>query len=177
MGFKERLALAVAFEEEVRDQLSRVPGIVAIAMNGTEHTHPDFVEQLRANDTEAAKFVRYAPDGVFLRSGSVVHYDAKVARSIERDAYETYMKYHECGCSVLVFVKHAGTIYCQYIENIRLEHGAATVERFDESQRFPVDEDGWILPRRSGRGLPGKMSGTPFRYIDFEAMKIWTPKR
>ena len=157
--------------------LSEMPGTLAVALNGTEHTHPSFVQELRTNDLPAAKFVRFAPDGVMVnKKGNVIHWDAKCAATIERDAYETYLKYGEAGCTVLLFVKHEGHIYWQRIENLRFLSSEEIVLGFPPGRRFPV-ENGWICPRKKPgyrEQVSRNMSGTPYQMIDFSSMKLWT---
>lgn len=172
-GFDKRLKQAVEFEEELRRILQCRPRVRAIAVNGTEHTHPSFVELLRTNTTDGARYVRYAPDGVYLcTNGDVIHYDAKASKAIEKDAYRTYMDYVRAGCKVMLFVKWGGMIYWQYVDKVVLTHGSDTVNQFPIGRRFPVDEDGWICPRHAEQKKPvsANMSGTPYREIDFSSM-------
>ena len=172
-GFDGRLAAGVQFETDLKAWLAARPKILSVVANGTEHTHPEFVAMLRKDRRPGAKFVRFAPDGAVLHSAEgVIHYDAKAAKSIEKDAYETYMNYVACGCRVLLFVKQAGHVYWADIQDVRLIHGNDTVGRFQENKRFPVDEDGWICPRMAKNPTSNsRMSGTPYREIDFTSMK------
>lgn len=169
-GFAQRLAAGQEFESDLVAKLTERGN--QCAMNGTEHTHPDFVGRLRSDDSEAAKFIRYAPDGVMItKSGEVIHYDAKDARAIEKDAYETYLKYRQSGCRVVVFVKNGGAIYYQDVDKIRFLDSHSYVATFPERMRLPV-VDGWITPRASRNQFKrSRMSGTPFKYIDFSSMK------
>ena len=169
-GFESRLAKGVEFETDLKAWLASRPSIRAVVANGTEHTHPDFVSLLRNDRSPAAKFVRFAPDGAVLHKSGVIHYDAKAAKAIEKDAYETYMNYVSCGCRVVLFVKNGETVYCRDIQHVRLIDGNETISKFPENRRFPVDEDGWICPRLSRNQLNGRMSGTPYKEIDFASM-------
>lgn len=86
--FQERLKNGILFEEKLINYLSSHSEIIDIAQNGTEHTHSKFVGLLRNNNSEPAKFVRYAPDGVYvMKDGDVIHFDAKASKTIEKDAY------------------------------------------------------------------------------------------
>jgi len=171
-GFETRLQKGVQFEADLKRWLETRPTVLAIAANGTEHTHPDFVALLRNDRSPASKFIRFAPDGALLhKTVGVVHYDAKAAKAIEKDAYETYMNYVSCGCRVVLFVKHEVSVYCQDIQKVCLIDGNETISKFPENRRFPVDQDGWICPRQSFRQLNGRMSGTPYKEIDFTSMK------
>ena len=70
--FNSRMSPAAVFENQVERFCCKM--FTSVARNGTEHTHPDFVELLRRNNSEASKFVRFAPDGVALSTtGSVFH--------------------------------------------------------------------------------------------------------
>lgn len=170
-GFNGRMAVAQRFEDELVDLLGGMAGIMAVARNGTEHTHPEFVALLRSNQTDGARFVRFAPDGVMLDRQHVIHFDAKAAKNIEKDAYRTYMDYVRSGCRVILFVKWNGRIYWQDVGKVRLIDGNITVR--NHRNPFPVDADGWIHPRRANHYRPGawNMSGTPYREIDLTSMR------
>ena len=174
-NFDIRVEPGVEFERELFKELNAHKDVTAIALNGTEHTHPDFVEIIRHNESDAAKFVRYAPDGVMeCKSKRVIHFDAKAAKSIEKDAYNVYMKYHRTGCTVIIFVKHpaTGMRYWQYVQNIQLLDSTIVVSQYPEHRRFPIDDDGWIAPRlKRGFKSTKKYSGTPFKYFDFDSFK------
>ena len=171
MAFDARIQRGEQFEEELMELLSGNPNVVSVCQNGTEHTHPAFVSLLRDNNSPAAKMVRYAPDGVvLLKTKEVVHFDAKCAKSIEKDAYESYLGLTTIGCTVLLFVKHEGVIYWQDITKLTLIPGSTTVAPFPEHRRLPVGDDGWIYPRRNRPRMSGDMSGTPYREIDFSSM-------
>lgn len=169
MGFNERIETGQAFEADVEDYCNK--NAVMVAKNGTEHTHPEFVENIRSNKAKTSKLIRYAPDGILLnKEGDVYHWEAKCSDKIEKDAYETYMKYTGMGHKVLLFCKHGNQVCCGLIENIRLIDGNDTVNEFPPERRHPV-EDKWIYPRR-GHGNAGIGSGTPYRVIDISSLKI-----
>ncbi len=170
-AFHKRLMPGVEAEKQAVDIINSISGVDAVALNGTEHTHPEFVDKLRRNNSDQSMFVRYAPDGVMLKCGKVVHFDVKAAKTIEKNAYNTYMRYKLAGCSVVLIVKHNNDWFIQRIDKLRLIDGRTSVAGFPNP--FPVDEDGWICPRNSGRQLSGAMSGTPYRYIDMESMMPW----
>ena len=171
-AFEKRLQRGIDFENRVKTWLGSFVSIRAVVANGTEHTHPDFVALLRRDRSSAAKFVRFAPDGAMIHATKgVIHYDCKAAKAIEKDAYETYMQYVACGCRVILFVEFDGQVYWQDIEKIRLIDGNETIATFPPDRRFPVDDDGWICPRQSMQNYNGRMSGTPYKEIDFESME------
>lgn len=174
--FNYRQRIGAQFESDVEAYCSHVSD--AVAKNGTEHTHPDFVALLRGNNDTTSKMIRFAPDGVLLRAGGVTHWEAKCSTinsdyiNLEKDAYETYIKYHYMGCSVFVFFKHPiGDVYGQYVEKIGFVPSEDVVGRFPPHMRYPIDEDDWITPRRSANGKRGSGSGTPYREVDVQSLK------
>ncbi|MHC9544620.1 MAG: hypothetical protein AB9903_34315 [Vulcanimicrobiota bacterium] len=169
--FQKRLTDGEAFEQELIESLKAMPDIVDVIENGTEHTHPVFIDRLRQNKSEQSKLLRFTPDGVFLQNDeSIIHYDAKASRSIERDAYETYQKYWNMGFRIVIFVRppYESTIYWQWLDQIRFLDSHTEVSK--HRRQFPVDEDGWIIPRSDDGWYYGShMSGTPFKYFDFHS--------
>lgn len=170
MGFSTRIVAARQFEQDLLAYLQADPFVVKAIINGTEHTHSDFVDLLRTNPSPAAKFIRFSPDGVMLLyNGEVVYYDAKTSRAIEKDAYNAYMQYADFGLTVLCFVqRRGGATYFQRIENIKLDTGEFTISRFSSEDQFPV-KDGWICLSKTAAGG----SGTPYREIDFSSMETF----
>jgi hypothetical protein len=162
MGFSERLNQAIAFENEIMEYLN-MKSVIA-AKNGTEHTHPEFVINIRNNTDSGSKFVRFAPDGILLKNNKTIHWEAKCAKSIEMDAYNTYMKYYEMGCVVVLFVKkkNNNAVYWCYIQDL---------------QFLPIPDDwvtneyGWLAPKAMN-GVKYNGSGTPYKLIDFNSMKV-----
>lgn len=169
MAFEQRLKQAKAFEMDVEAFCRHK--FVAVAKNGTEHTHPDFVDLLRRRSDSGSKLVRFAPDGVALQVGGLWHWEAKASQNIERDAYETYMAYHDMGAKLLVFVRspQTGQVYWQRIERIGFIPSELVVVRYRPERRHPIDEDDWICPRQ-GHGFAGTGSGTPYKEIDFDSL-------
>jgi hypothetical protein len=72
--FEARLSKAARFEEEVEAYWQRSSKVEAVARNGTEHTHPDFVSLLRQRTDSGSMLVRFAPDGVALVKTGVLHW-------------------------------------------------------------------------------------------------------
>lgn len=164
-AFNDRLASGKEWEEEVYHFLTENPRVISVAFNGTEHTHPEFVDMLRRNNEKSAALLRYQPDGVFLTdSGDVYHFEAKHATAIEKMAWMVYRGLASIGAHVMVFVKHpiTGDTYYSDVAKMLLIPGEITVARYPEGRRFPV-HDGWI--HRPGR--------TPYREIDFDSMKVF----
>lgn len=163
------MSVGEQFENDVESYCQRK--FLSVAKNGTEHTHPEFVDGLRSNDSITSKLIRFAPDGIVLnKDETVYHWEAKASDKIERDAYETYMKYIDIGHKVILFAKNNTAVYLRLIEHVILVDGNVTVECFNPEKRHPVD-DKWIYPRR-GHGYAGRGSGTPYRVIDLSSMNI-----
>lgn len=169
MGFAERLSVAKAFEDKLHGYLAG--RCISVAKNGTEHTHPDFVALLRAKNDLQSKLIRFAPDGVALvRTGGVVHWEAKSGKHIEKDAYETYLRYHDMGCRIVLFVRHpVGRVFWQWVERVGFIPSIDVVSQFPPDKRHPIDDEDWMWPRR-GHGYAGAGSGTPYREVDFSSM-------
>lgn len=166
MSFSNRLENAIKFENWTEDYCAK--RMKSVARNGTEHTHPEFVALLRTNNKPRSKFVRFAPDGVMLKeNGSVFHWEAKNSVNIEKDAYETYLKYEKVGCTVIVFVKdRKGNVYYQNAGKISFLDSHEHVSKFPNP--LPV-ENGWISPR-AGHGTSGKGSGTPYKVVNISSL-------
>ncbi len=176
MGFEFRLSAGVAFEQEVERYLNWHPDILAVARNGTEHTHPEFVTRLRSCSEPTAQFIRFAPDGVALsRSVSVFHWEAKCSHCMEKEAYETYMRHELAGCEILLFLRTGQGIFASWVSQLPFIPSQDVVERYSERRRFPIDE-GWICPRNASNQSDLLMgSGTPYREIDLsKCLRVMT---
>lgn len=170
-GFSSRIAKARQFESQLFDKLSELG--FRIAINGTEHTHPEFVEALKNSNDQTSLAIRFQPDGV-ARVGAIprsFYVEAKDARAIERTAYEQYMKLHKAGNILIVVFKPFKWAWC-FIEEMPLIDGRESVEAFPAKMRFPVDSDGWLCPKRTTHGT-GRGSNTPYRYIDSSKLRSW----
>lgn len=170
MGFKERLAKAQQFEQEVEQYCCILAQ--AVAKNGSEHTHPDFVNLIRNYNDPGAKLVRFEPDGIFLSNNKVWHWEAKRAKSIEKDAYNTYLAYENLGCSVLIFFKHpnGNKVFWNYISNIGFLDSVKVISKYTKYVQPPIDDFGWIYPRLSSYFV-NFGSGTPYKEINFDTLK------
>jgi len=175
-AFTYRLTTAEKFQTELFDALLSMG--FAVALNGTEHTHPDFVAKLRASTDQTSLAIRFQPDGVACIGGipRTVYIEAKHAVSIERTAYEQYVKLSAAG-NILAVVFGKLDWQWNFIECIGLIRGEETVNSYSVANRFPV-EDGWIVPRAAQHwrtvkiGNPGA-SGTPYREIAIGSLLAW----
>lgn len=170
MAFVDRIKTAGAFENSV-EAFCREK-FISVAKNGTEHTHPQFVVDLRRRNDRGSKLVRFAPDGVALQTCGVWHWEAKAGKHIEKDAYETYMAYRGMGARLLVFLRHPdGTVYYQEVQRIGFVPSINVVGKFPVDRRHPIDEDDWICPRM-GHGYAGSGSGTAYKEVDFSSLTL-----
>lgn len=176
-SFAARIATANQFQDELFAALETLGFQVAI--NGTEHTHPSFVERLRGSTDQTSLAIRFQPDGVACLGTlpRTLYVEAKNARNIERTAYEQYMKLHAAG-NVLTIVFGKLDWQWNFIERLTLVSGVVTVSKFPPAQRFPVEDD-WIVPRRAHhwntvRGTNPQASGTPYREILPSSLRPWS---
>lgn len=170
-AFQARLSKAVQFENDVEAFLRGRSGILSVAKNGTEHTHPGFVQLLRTRDDLGAILVRHEPDGVALTQAGVWEWEAKASINIEKLAYQTYMAHQAIGHRVLLFVRSGVDVYWQDVEKIEFVPSENVVGQYPAEKRHPIDADGWICPRL-GSGYAGAGSGTPYKVIDLKSMRV-----
>jgi hypothetical protein len=143
-----------------------------VALNGTEHTHADFVQTLRHSEDVTSFTVRFAPDGVINggRYKSSAYVEVKNASFIEKTAHENYMRLHKDGCVVIVVAKNRddGQSYWNHVDAIELQSYKS------RRHNWPIDVDGWVCPRehiewdKKQFGFGG--SGTAHKRICFRSM-------
>ncbi len=168
--FNGRLKIGEIFENEIEAYF--LDKKVISAKNGTEHTHPDFVNSLRNNKTDGAKMIRFEPDGIASIKNDVICWEAKCGKHLERDAYETYMKYNSIGKRIIMFLKIGEEVKWQYVDKISFIDSYEIVNKFPDNPH-PV-KDGWIYPRL-GNNIGGG-SGTPYREVDILSLEnniVW----
>jgi hypothetical protein len=171
-SFRERTEEARRFAEELFSAVGDMG--FAVAVNGTEHTHPDFVASLCRSKDPTSLAIRFQPDGV-ARIGKTprsFYIEAKSSETIERNAYDQYMRLHNNGCVVVVVFETSGGWGWCFIEDLSLEEAIVTVARYPPKRRFPI-EDGWLAPRQAGR-RPKNGSGTPYRYVLTDDLLPWS---
>jgi len=171
MSFQDRIKKATEFENELFKKIAELGFVVA--KNGTEHTHPEFIETLHKSTDQTSLAIRFQPDGV-AHIGKVprsFYVEAKASKSMEKTAYEQYKKLSDAGNIVTVVFGPFGWKWC-FVDEMPLENGHDTVSPFPEKMRYPVSDDGWLYPRRSARGA-AKGSGTPYRKIKPENLRGW----
>jgi len=157
--------------------------VAAVERYGGESIAPVVSARIRRSNDPGAQLLRHSPDGVLCRTDErVVLWDAKAAKAIERDAYESYLKYHAIGHRVVLFFKRLKSVplanqqlLWQDIQELQFIDSYARLSRYDPARRWPIDEDGWVAPRQNPDFRPTEdYSGTPFRYIDFSKLVIWS---
>jgi len=183
-GFEQRIAISEKFEDVVEEGL-KASGF-SVVPSGTEHTYPDFIEELRLSTDPNSLFLRFEPDFAI---HTAKEYDeppisccveAKAGKklTIEKTAYEQYMKRVSLGQLIaVVFECENNEILWNFVEDIVLIPGEKTVSVFLPERRFAVI-DGWICPRETpyGREVLRKnprMSGTPLRYVNSQSLLPW----
>lgn len=145
------------------------------AINGTEHTHPEFVKNLTSSTDQTSLSIRFQPDGICSIGNAprCFYLEAKNGRNIEQTAYEQYMIHHKNG-NVVVVVFGGLNNHWAFIEDITLIDGEETVSRY----RNPLPTmDGWIAPRLLPlpKYLKWKQknqiaSGTPYKEVDKQSL-------
>lgn len=169
-NFNDRDKDSKVFEQALFDKIRKMGFDVAI--NGTEHTCPVFVDGLRQSNDQTSLAIRFQPDCVanIGRVPRSFYVEAKAAKTIERLAYEQYLKLYEVGnIAVVVFEKLEWR--WGFVEELVLEEAEVTVGRYPKHRRFPI-VDGWIAPRVAGR-KPAKGSGTQYRMMSPEKLRLW----
>ena len=171
MSFQDRIKQASKFEKELFSTIEEMGFVVAV--NGTEHTHPEFVSGLKKSEDQTSLAIRFQPDGV-ASIGNIsrsFYVEAKASKTIERTAYEQYKKLFTVENIVVIVFEPFDWKWC-FVEEMPLEDGHDTVAPFPAERRFPVSDDGWLYPRKSRHGI-AKGSGTPYRKIKPEELRKW----
>lgn len=125
----------------------------------------------------AAKEMRFKPDIVVLFDKRLIYLEAKDSRYIEKDPYIEYCNLCKRGSLVyIVFRDKNGSLHFCRADRLELQQGWHDI--------WPIDEDGWIAPRKHPRyqeykfnypktGKPYPGAGTPFRAVDYSEMIDW----
>ncbi len=110
--FSQRIQGAVTFEDQVQRFLEHRRDILCVARSGSEITYPDVAALLRHRSDDTSLFLRHAPDGVAIPvQNEPFFWEAKCSTCIEREAYETYRRYQNAGCRVLVFLRGEDAVF------------------------------------------------------------------
>jgi hypothetical protein len=175
-GFSDRIKRGNEFEDTIEGMI-RSWGI-SIVRSGMEHTHPIFMQLLRASEDITSLMVRHMPDFTIAMGDppSTAFLDAKNSVFIEKNAYENYKRISDIGGLVFLVCndKQSQRIVYQYLFNVR------TTNNCNHKYRFPIDSDGWISPRLDNNILANakangfRGAGTPYKKILTDNMKPFT---
>jgi len=172
-GFNHRRERAAQFETYIFDAIKSMR-CFSVAMNGTEHTHAEFVETLHASTDKTSLMIRFQPDGV-IKAGNVprcAFVEAKLSEFIEKDAYTIYKEISDSGAIVyIVFGEEqpensAKKYHVKFsrIENLEFED----TQKYNSKTKWPVI-DGWVTPRAdedyATKKLSFRGSGTPYKLV------------
>jgi hypothetical protein len=166
---ESRFAIGDRFQKAVWDELTSQG--FHIALNGTEHTHPDFVGYIRLSEDATSLAIRFEPDGVMCygEPARSWYVEAKASDKIEKTAYEQYMARHAIGWNIIIVFQVNGVMRWGFVQDITFIDSNAYVNAFPNP--FPV-KNGWITPRASRvwnyetRWNATQASGTPYRVIN-----------
>lgn len=179
-GFEQRLERGNIWADEVR-RIVEAKGWLTVPI-GAENLTPKVSAALSRmkNPDVTVSFIRYLPDGFAINVGleQAFFFDAKVGKSIQKEAYEVYLAFANRSRKMFLFIHAEGCNYCIPVQKLCFLDSQKYVNRFPLNQQLPVDDEGWIAPRLwpQSKYLDWKArnpnaSGTPFRYFDLEAMK------
>ena len=180
--FQTRLARGMEWDDEVSSCLSSQG--YAIGRYNIENTAHHFTKHpgYATANNPSIRFVRHFPDGVAsdFTNNIAFFWDAKVGKTIEKDAYETYLEVGNNGREFYLFINSVAGKFCVPIDYVSFVDSHDFVSKFKDSMRMPVDDDGWIAPRmwpedkyRNWKRFHPSASGTPFRYFNFDRMDRW----
>lgn len=177
MSFKDRISVADEFSAALFNSVKQMG--FHVALNGAEHTHPDFVNLVKQSTDTTSLMIRFQPDGVASIGRNEMrsfYLEAKNSNNIEKTAYEQYMNLYKIGGIVVIAFGKLGWGF-NFIEYIKLINGSDTVSKYDEHKRFPVIDE-WITPRGSNRWddvrqAAGQASGTPYREVAAASLIKW----
>ncbi|MBT7075980.1 MAG: hypothetical protein HN922_13855 [Anaerolineae bacterium] len=170
MSFSERISKGIELEKRIFNDLEKMGFHVAI--NGTEHTHPRFVKNLKNSEDQSSLTIRFQPDGViaFGDNNKSAYIEIKSSPFIEKLAYTNYKNISDGGSIVVLVSENNGVIKFNSIKNLAFKE--------IKNSRFPII-DGWVSPREhedwqriKRNGFRG--SGTPYKLINHDAMIDWS---
>lgn len=144
--FDTRLDMGVQFEEEVQWYLSHRDKIIKSFRIGLEHTLMELMCAIKNRTDAVSMFLRFTPDGVAIPvDDDAFFWEAKAGVTIERNAYENYMKLSEIGCDVLLFIHTGDHVMTCRVSSMTFISSDIVVGRYASDKRFPI-VDGWITP-------------------------------
>ena len=171
-AFGGRISQSQLLENRIFQDLDSWGFIYAI--NGTEHTHPEFVGKIKDSTDLTTLSIRFQPDGVFTFENKSAYIEAKNSVFIERLAYENYMRLHQSGYRVytVFFNREKDSIGFCRINQLKF----VDVLKTPNPKCWPI-VDGWLSPRNDPQykskiaGWGG--SGTDYRKIEWWKLYKW----
>ena len=178
-GYHERKPISLSAEKEVVRRFEKLGRIVY--RTGLEVVNEELSNLLVERDSPLSLFLRNTPDLLVVDETHGEFYcDVKRGKlHIAKPAYEAYMAIPGHGRHiVLVFqsVDHGLDFYWQWLSTIRfLDSRDVVGKQKDPARRFPIDDDGWMHPRRVAHYDPATFpgSGEPYKAIEFESLLRW----
>jgi hypothetical protein len=184
--FVFRLDRAKSYEFALVELLNQ-SGFVT-ALNGTEHTHPDFANQLRSSEDPTSLFIRFQPDGVACIGNTprTFYFEVKSSRTIEKMAYDQYMKLASLGNIVVIFFGFKNDNLVEFrwnfIEDIRMRNSYSVLDGYkkvngENQENIPII-DNWLTPRMLPKESyeqwkqKNKSSGTPYAVVNFSSLLV-----
>lgn len=177
--FNDRLERAKNYETALIKMLN-LSGFVT-ALNGTEHTHPDFVNKLRNSEDPTSLSIRFQPDGVAYIGNTPrsFYFEAKSSSTIEKNAYDQYINLARNGNIVVLFFgsdKNEIIFKWIFVEDLKFKNSKYLLKKFknqngSKQKDIPII-DNWFYPRKLDDSdynewkKKYKASGTPYANID-----------
>jgi len=178
-SFNDRLERAKNYEIALIKMLN-LSGFVT-ALNGTEHTHPDFVDKLRHSEDPTSLSIRFQPDGVAYIGNTPrsFYFEAKSSSTIEKNAYDQYINLTRNGNIVVLFFGSVGNeikFKWIFVEDLKFTNSENLLKKFknqkgNKQKDIPII-DNWFYPRKLNDSdynewkIEYKGSGTPYANID-----------
>jgi hypothetical protein len=178
-NFDDRLERAKNYETALINMLN-LSGFVT-ALNGTEHTHPDFVNKLRNSEDPTSLSIRFQPDGVAYIGNTPrsFYFEAKSSSTIEKNAYDQYMNLACNGNIVVLFFGSSGdeiVFRWVFVEDLKFTNSEYLLKKFKNQkgskQKYIPIIYNWFYPRKLNDidynewKVKYKASGTPYANID-----------
>jgi len=178
-SFNDRLERAKNYEIALIKMLN-LSGFVT-ALNGTEHTHPDFVDKLRHSEDPTSLSIRFQPDGVAYIGNTPrsFYFEAKSSSTIEKNAYDQYINLTRNSNIVVLFFGSVGDeikFKWIFVEDLKFTNSENLLKKFknqkgNKQKDIPII-DNWFYPRKLNDSdynewkIEYKGSGTPYANID-----------
>lgn len=143
-----------------------------VGRNGSEHTIPGFVSQIRNVWSPCALLLRHSPDGVLIQPDGVVrHWEAKVEDSMEKHAFQAYRAYQRIGADLVIFVKVDTAVYRGSFGRMKFIRPEITLSNHrTDKYNWPII-DGWLVPKGHPNFIEKKSSGNPYLKINLKTLK------